>query len=397
MLGRPARGKRWMVALIAALALSAFAAPGNAGATMETGLADSEPATFDSPLLGTMNVDRFRVIVPWDIATRGSTHQYYDRRQEFELWLAKFVAFRASHPGATFNVGFERSNIGEPNSPMLGHAPTESQFRNAFSSFVSAYGAHKPYMRIDPWNEPNYSPSNASRVRTPSGTAWLDDEDGGTCNSGSPSVSSCGPRLAAFYYRWARDECDDCHLEAGEFAGGASWDYIQKYKHHIGDVIRPPVWGVHNYGDVTRYQAVSDNTPDELKTFIREIFCTNTSDTGVALGTHHCNSSTNWGGGSQIWVTATGAGHSFACDAHPTFPGCNPGVTHVVKGQQNQCDAVAWMMRWEDVDSRVNRVYHYTYMDGNNPANSDDTGVVNAAGTTPRLAYNILKHSYRAC
>ncbi|HYP54767.1 MAG TPA: hypothetical protein VEQ41_00480 [Solirubrobacterales bacterium] len=401
-----------------------MATGGAAQAAVIPGLADSDPEMFDSALLSTSgaNVERFRVIVPWDVATRGPNHPYYARRQEFESWISKFVAYKATHPAATFNVGFERINIREPNVPasggkeattMLGHAPTGAQYKAAFTAFLSAFGQHMSYMRIDPWNEPNYNPGNASRPLLPGGTAgvgpYLFQEDAGSCNTSNPQAETCGPRMAAYYYRWANEQCElasiACNLEAGEFAGGVSPDYIQKYKHHMGAVIRPTIWGVHNYSDVTTYQANGDSSPDELRKMVREILCVNTSNTGVALGSHSCTTSTNWGSewrkGARIWVTATGAGYTFSCGEHPTIPACGgsspPVYVSDTQLAHSQCDAVAWMMRWDNVDSRVDRVYHYTYMDPNFQSGSDDTGVVNTAGTVARPAYDVLRNAWTSC
>lgn len=407
----------WLVALFASSLLLA-AVPAKSQALLP-GLADSEPNTFESPLLTSPgpHVERFRVIVPWDVATRGPSHPYYDRRLQFEDWIAKFLDFRATHPSATFNVGFERINVREPNVPasggkiattMLGHAPTGAQYKAAFNAFLSAFGKHMSYMRIDTWNEPNYDPGNASRPLLPGGTAgvgpYLFEEDAGSCNSASPQAETCGPRMAAYYYRWANEQCElagiGCNLEGGEFAGGVSWDYIQKYKHHMGAVVRPQVWGVHNYGDVTAFQASNDHSPDELRKMIRELYCIEETNQGVYLGPHHCTSTTNWSGTKPpIWVTATGAGYTFSCSEHPSIPACDPGDVYVKDTElaNTQCEAIAWMMRWDDIDTRVDRVYHYTYMDPNFQSSSDDTGVVNTSGTAARPAYDVLRYGAESC
>jgi hypothetical protein len=56
------------------------------------------------------------------------------------------------------------------------------------------------------------------------------------------------------------------------------------------------------------------------------------------------------------------------------------------------------MMRWTNIDTRIDRVYHYTYKDGNTraPQNSDDTGVINADGSV-RKSYKVLRDRATSC
>jgi hypothetical protein len=392
-----------------ALALLGASIPAAAQA-VEVGIADSEPSTFDSPLLtsGSPDIERFRIIVPWNVATRKPGDPHYDRRVEFEEWISKFLVFRQTHPSASFNVGLERINTGESDLPGYGHAPTGAEYKAGFYEFLNAYWEYIPFMRIDPWNEPNYDPGNGSRLLLPGGTAYLDDPDGGSCNSSDPQAETCGPRMAAYYYRWALDQCNlyllECNLEAGEFAGHTGYDYIQKYKRHLGTV-RPTVWGVHNYSDVATYQnkGTVESSKYELLSMIRELYCINETNRGVALGPHHCTSTTNWSGTKPpIWVTATGAGYTFACQRHRTMPGCALPSTKVyvtdTELARTQCQAMAWMMRWPtEVDSRITRIYPYTFMDKNFQNSEDDTGVVNKEGTVARPAYNVLRNALTTC
>ena len=339
---------------------------------MAIGIADSDASTFTSPLWGGAGVIRLRVIVPYDVATRPTTDQ---RRAEFDQWLA------AAPPDATLNIGFHRIN--ESDRPGYGRAPDEKTYRAAFRAFRAQYAGQLDRMRIDPWNEPNFNPHNGSRPRLPGGRYFLDDPNG-ACGSSNPTVANCGPRMAAYYYRWAEVDCPSCQLEAGDFAGTQSSVYIQRYKHHLGDH-RPKVWAVHNYADVIRYQVSNDHTPDELHTFLRELYC---------LPGHHCTSSTNWSSG-VLWVTATGANYSLACSGHPGLD-CPDGQFKVL-GEDNQCRATAFIMRWASIDPRISRVYFYTFMDGSSPATSDDTGLVNRDGLTPRKAYSVLKNRSTSC
>lgn len=343
-----------------------------AGGGIAVGIADSEPATFASPLWADAGVIRLRVIVPYDVATRPASDP---RRAELDQWLA------AAPPDATLNIGLHRIN--EPGRPGYGRAPDEKTYRAAFAAFRSQYAALLPRMRIDPWNEPNFNPRNGSRPLLPGGTYYLDDPDGG-CGAARPTVASCGPRMAAYYYRWAAVDCPTCQLEAGDFAGTQSSVYIQRYKHHLGHH-RPRVWAVHNYADVIRYQVSNDHGAAELKTFLRELYC---------LPGHHCTESTSWSSG-VVWVTATGANYSLACSGHPGLH-CPAGQFKVL-GEASQCRAAAFIMRFGNIDPRITRVYFYTFMDASNPASSDDTGLVSKDGLTPRKAYSVLANRSTTC
>ena len=333
------------------------------------GIADSGQTTFASPLWPGLNVIRARVIVPYDVALRPASDV---RRQQFEAWLTN-----AQNAGATRNVGLAR--IPEPTRPGYGRAPDEATYRAAFGAFVAAYGARVD--AIGPWNEPNFRPADGSRALLPGGMYYLDDPDGG-CGASSPVVAHCGPRMAAYYYRWAAVDCPTCLLAAGEFAGTQSSNYLQKYKRHLG-YHRPNLWSAHNYADVIRYQVSGDNGAAELKTFLRELYCT----TG-----HHCVAGqTDWSSGN-LWIGATGAYYQLDCQAH-NVP-CDPGTTVHVLGEQSQCQAAAFINRFSNLSGKITRIYFYTFTDGRS---GDNTGIVNAAGTTPRKAYYAVRDRAESC
>lgn len=342
------------------------------GGGVAVGIADSEAATFASSLWPGLGVIRLRVIVPYDVALRPPTDP---RRQRFDAWLA------AAPATASLNVGLQRIN--ERDHPGYGHAPDEAHYRAAFRAFVAAYHDQLHRMRIDPWNEPNFNPGNGSRPLLPGGTYYLDNPEGG-CGRARPTVADCGPRMAAYYYRWAEVDCPDCLLEAGEFAGTQGWLYVQRYKQHLGPH-RPRVWGVHNYADVIRFQVSHVHRPAELNNFLRELYCEAGS---------HCNSHTRWTSG-VLWVTATGANYSLACAGHPGLH-CADGHFRVL-GEASQCDAAAFILRFANVDRRITRIYFYTFMDGSNPRSSDDTGIVDPDGLAPRKAYRVIKNRATRC
>lgn len=387
---------RWLRGLLvglAAFAIAFAARVGDANAIPILGIADSQADTFAHSDFNNLGVSRLRVIVPWDIAQRTDP-----RRAEFDAWLNAFLQFRASHPGATFSVGFNRV-VEDPQHPTrVGRAPLEQGYKAAFRDFVNAYGQHRNYMRIGPWNEPNFNPPDDSEDPRLPNRSFLYESDG-ACDGSSPTVDNCGPRLAAYYYRWAREVCSDCFLEAGNFAGTEGADYLQEYKKHLGGFANAVgVWAVHNYSDFAAFQGpASDNSPDQLRNMLGEIYCTNTSNTGVAVGTNQCAAYGNTNTGGALWVTATGALYSVKCERHPRI--CNPDIQpYRVLGEDSQCTAAAWMMRWQNIDTRIDRVYHFTYRDGNTnaPQNEDDTGLINADNSV-RKAYRALRDRATRC
>jgi hypothetical protein len=340
-----------------------------AAADHAQGIADSGETTFSSPLWAGLNVIRARVIVPYDVALRPASDA---RRQQFEAWLSN-----AESVGATRNVGLAR--IPEPDRPGYGKAPDETTYRDAFKAFVAAYGTRVD--AIGPWNEPNFHPTDGSRALLPGGQYYLDDPDGG-CDTANPLVANCGPRMAAYYYRWAAVDCPTCLLAAGEFAGTQSSNYIQKYKRHLGEH-RPNLWSVHNYADVIRYQVSGDNDAAELKTFLRELYCT--------AGNHCVAGQTDWSSGN-LWIGATGAYYQLDCSTH-NVP-CDPGTNVHVLGETSQCQAAAFINRFSNLSGKITRIYFYTFTDGRS---GDNTGIVNSAGTTARKAYYAVRDRAESC
>lgn len=360
------------VGLLVAVAASVTAAalpielPAQAATTHAQGIADSGAGTFDSPLWRGLNVRHVRAIVPYDVARR---HSDDGRRRDFEAWLVK-----AKAAGASVNVGLARI-VGEGQ----GHAPNEQNYRTAFRAFVSTYG-HQVDV-IGPWNEPNYRPRDGSRAILPGGHGYLDDPGGG-CIGPRPTVATCGPRMAAYYYRWAAADCPRCKLAAGEFAGTQSSKYLQAYKLHLGHQ-RPALWSVHNYADIIRFQISHQHKPAELRNFLRELYC--------QPGNHCITGKTDWLSG-HVWIGATGAYYQLDCTSHEIT--CEPTQKVRILGENSQCKAAAFINRLPNVSPRITRIYTYTFTDGRS---GDNTGIVDATGSTPRKAYNVLRDRASAC
>jgi hypothetical protein len=369
MIGWVRRRSGGLLAVLAAgVVLALLPTPtAQAAASHAQGIADSGAETFGNKLWQGLNVRRVRAIVPYDVALRS---QEDERREDFEAWLTK-----AKEVGASTNVGLARI-VGKGE----GQAPDEPKYRRAFRAFVAAYGSRVDV--IGPWNEPNYLPTDGSRAKLPGGHGYLDDPDGG-CNGPNPTVATCGPRLAAHYYRWAAVDCPRCKLAAGEFAGNTRHaNYVQKYKLHLGQH-RPALWSVHNYGDVIRFQVSGEHRPAELRMFLRELYCT--------AGNHCIHAKTDWSSG-HLWIGATGAYYQLDCSKHKIR--CRPGQKVHVLGEVSQCRAAAFINRLSSVDPRITRIYFYTFTDGRG---GDNTGIVNTKGKDKRKAYDVVRDRARAC
>ncbi len=392
-----ARTWAWFLAVLAMTALLPLPAQ---AATAAQGIADSEASTFMSPLWPGLNVRFVRGIAPYDIALLGDKDPNHPRVRSFEGWLNAAKASRQSvgRPVA-LNVGLER--ITDPERAGYGSAPDEATYKRAFLRFRDKYIRGAPYRGlvtvVGPWNEPNYKPDgpgrggSGSRARLPGGRYFLDDPDGG-CDEAQPRARHCGPRMAAYYWRWARRICPECTLAAGEFAGTRSSKYIQRYKHHLGahgPKGNVKLWSVHNIADVIRYQVEGDHDAAELKNFLDEIYCRGKE--GVQ---NDCTGSTKWASGN-MWIGSTSPYYSLACTQDRMQRGkCKPGdKTLPGIGEDSQCRAAAFINRFANLDPRITRTYIYTFAD----PGGEDSGIVDPSGTRARKAYAVVRDRAQAC
>src|SRR4051794_22755900 len=134
----PLRAVLRFAVLLAASAFLAPAAP--AGATIVTGVSETDPAMFDSPDFAALHVPAGGPILPWDTALRGD-----DRA---EAWLE-----RAHAAGVEVMVAFEHAmGTGCPgeNCPL----PSVDEYRGGVGAFLAFY----PWVHVvTPWNEPNHT------------------------------------------------------------------------------------------------------------------------------------------------------------------------------------------------------------------------------------------------
>jgi hypothetical protein len=183
--------------------------PGGAHAAERpsVGISDQEASTYTDPLLDWTGISQVRVIVPWDVAFTDAGR--FDR-----------VFTTARNNFKDILVSFERRYDDDCDGGGRCHLPSAKQYRYAISAFHWRW----PWVRtISPWNEANH-PSQ-------------------------PTADH--PRAAAEYYRIARDVCRDCKVLGAEVVDISNLDdWIGRFKAALPSA--PRLWGLHNYGDVTR-------------------------------------------------------------------------------------------------------------------------------------------------
>ena len=199
---------------LAALAVigALLALPGAARAERPSvGISDQEPATYVDPLLAWTGISQTRIIVPWDIAFGDPSR--IDR-----------VMQTAHNTYQDILVSFEHRSFEDCAAPKgKCYLPTTVQYRLGVAAFLQRY----PYVKtISPWNEANH----------PSQPTWNH------------------PGMAANYYEIARDVCPKCRVLGAEVVDLSNLgDWISRFKRSLPS--EPRLWGLHNYGDVTRLES----------------------------------------------------------------------------------------------------------------------------------------------
>jgi Glycosyl hydrolase catalytic core len=232
--------------LIAAVAAALLAlGPATASAAQATvGISDQEAGTYLDPLLAWTGIAQARVIVPWDVAFRPDASRY-DR-----------VLSVAHNTYMNILVSFEhRTNEVCPEGPC--YLPSASQYRLAFAAFHQRW----PYVKtISPWNEANH-PSQPTAEH---------------------------PGAAAAYYREVRDVCPECRVLGAEVVDISNLEpWLKRFKTALPST--PRLWGLHNYGDVTRRR--STMTRRMLSTVPGEVWLT---ETGGLVRFQRRDGTVNW-------------------------------------------------------------------------------------------------------
>jgi hypothetical protein len=266
--------RRVLIAAVAAVLLAA--APATAAAAPATvGISDQEGATYLDPLLAWTGIAQARVIVPWDVAFGDAAR--YDQ-----------VLSLAHNTYMDVLVSFEhRSSDDCPGDPC--HLPTGSQYRRALVAFHQRW----PYVRtISPWNEANH-PSQPTAEH---------------------------PAAAAGYYRIAREVCPGCRVLGAELVDISNLEpWLDRFKAALPTT--PRLWGLHNYGDVTRRRS----------TMTRRVL-------GAVPG--------------ELWLTETGGLVRFQQ---------RDGTVNWPYDEQRAARSVEYLFALADDHPRITRVYLYNW------------------------------------
>lgn len=193
-----------MPALVVACALGAgVAAP--AAPALEVGFGDNLPSSYADPRLRALGLRLARVIVPWDAATT-----------EPAAVQAQLDALAAA--GMAPHVAFAHRRADRcPSQPCV--IPTRAQFRAAFAAFRARFPQVSTFTV---WNEANH------RVQP----------------------VSDAPEAVAGFYEEMTSVCPGCRIVAGDVLDSGDFvGWLERFREATS--LRPQLWGVHNYGDVT--------------------------------------------------------------------------------------------------------------------------------------------------
>lgn len=170
------------------------------------GLSDQRPDSLTDPLFQSLDMRVARVAVPWDVALTDTT--------QLDEWLAA-----ARTAGLTPMVAFTHGE-GErcPEGPC--RLPSLAEFTAAFEAFQALY----PDIRtFTVWNEANHR--------------------------SQPTAGH--PELAADFYDAMVERCGECRIVAADVLDDGSMEsWTQRFRARTTN--DPRLWGLHNYGDLTR-------------------------------------------------------------------------------------------------------------------------------------------------
>lgn len=243
-----------------------------------------------------LHVHNLRTSVPWDIAYHHDHNQRANDALQVEQLCLNYLLATAARHGVQIQIAFkpdynDLNTYTGPKTRQRILAPSIAEYRASMNAFTATYSnctAHGatgdtcnlppvparfsgfPYppgtgsmarvRTISPWGEPNFAGTNPvgfaqlpQRFYLPSGATFDDPK----C-SAHPTAGNCGPVLAAQMWVAVVHRCHaNCTVIAGDFSGtgglesrGAPHSYLYTYAHHLSG-LRPTVWGVHPYGDIT--------------------------------------------------------------------------------------------------------------------------------------------------
>jgi len=221
------------------------------------GHADNSVPAVDSRYWAALGMHTVRFSPTWDIAYRGVSGNDATavsiERTCFNYWLGRLAAKHVSAEIAFKPDYCFKNPAGCPDN-QTGRVviPTLGQYEAAMSAFLTAY----PQIKIiAPWGEPDFQPGGSEpnfAIGHPGGANF-----GRASCPAKPTISNCGPKLAAQMWTVLRHRCPSCTVIAGDFGGNPGQDaaYLNEYQKYLRDisggnqVYHPAVWGIHPYSD----------------------------------------------------------------------------------------------------------------------------------------------------
>ena len=199
-------------ALLCALATAAMVAPATqARGDVRIGISDQNTSALLDTRVAWLGIATVRVVAPWDAALAPSP--------ELDDWLQT-----ARAQGLDALVSFEHRR-GENCDTGPCRLPTAGQMLQAFEAFrarwpwVDAFGA---------WNEGNHA----------------------------SQPTAADPAGAARLYEALVAACADCRILAAELLDTPDMPaWLRRFRAAVQS--KPTIWGLHNYGDVTRARAAT--------------------------------------------------------------------------------------------------------------------------------------------
>jgi hypothetical protein len=196
---------RLLVPLLIAAAVLAM--PGAAGAAVEIGVSDQDPAMFTDRFFERLEPPHARVVVGWDVMSNEW------ERAQLDVWLAAADA-AGVRPLVSFNHSRRKGRV-----RLL---PSRAAFRRAMVAFHRAY----PEVRdLVTWNEANHISQPTHRA----------------------------PGRAAAYFDVLASVCRRCRIAAADVLDDKRIlePWLSEFQRRVRH--RPRIWGLHNYVDANRF------------------------------------------------------------------------------------------------------------------------------------------------
>jgi hypothetical protein len=242
--------KKAFALVIACLALGALISPVAASAAkkkpkpapakpLQLGLSEQNQEAFSNPLLGPINIQNARLIIPYDAVLSDGG------RAKLDAWLGA-VQSKGIKPLVSFNPrasddcnSLHRTGVGSC------HLPSSSEYKRAFLAFRARYPSVIDY---SPWNEVNHF--------------------------SQPTYKK--PKAAAKFYEIVRKNCKGCNIVAIDLLDDKNVKPSIKYlKTFMKYAKHEKIFGLHNYADTnrgvnTRTKAVIKVLPKKARLWLTE-------------------------------------------------------------------------------------------------------------------------------